>query len=967
MSNFAPHCEGCPNHGNDRFRFIGSAGREGAPYMIIGERGGTVEFNKGCPFVGPAGAFLNKLLKKAGIDRRDCYITNVVGCATESGVTPDKKELAACDSYIKSEIRAAKPEVLILMGGSALHPVFGTNVGIKNRHGAVEWSEEFSCWVVPTYHPSAALKEDGNSAEWEINFDLARAKQVKERGWKTEKPSVVTHDTTRDIISYLESIQDAEVLAVDIESNNLNPFIPEPKISCIAFATDTREGHVVWIKDIQEAALAGDQTARREMETITQTLKRVLESKQTLKVGANLQYDGVFIEKALGIQIVPPFFDTVIADRIIHNEAEEHGLKRTIIRETAIGHYEGDMKQYGTEENGYYDVPKDEIIPYAGIDGAGTLAVMESLAIKLIDMELTQVMQVNMALMRILMQIQVAGVSVDPSVVEMLETHYSDRAEATLKQILQIPEVQQMELDLRVEAHKKEVEKAERKYLRLKGNREKKVEPASVDLGREQDKLDGLIARSMDQDLPDAEKALLAKETKKQETAVKKAQKKYDGYLEGSDAEKRSLIAVGEAKEDLKQARALASDDEARVVFFERTPEEDAWKYFKVSSNQQLATLLFEKIKVRRGRASAKTGQHSVDKKVLSRVTHPIGQMLLDHRHDSKMVSTYLAKVRREIDWATHMVYPFFTVYGAVSGRVSSGFHTIPAHGHDAVLKAPYVSSYLGGVVVAADLGQVELRIAADISRDSRMVEGFNTGVDLHKVTAAQLFDVPVEEVTHDQRQRGKSVNFALIYATTEFGLVSRGNADNEEEGRHFISSFFKLYPGIKQYMKRAEKIVRQNRRIRSRLGNVRYLGLAWEEDENSAIRKGINYPIQCEAGVYSLICTIRIHRRLRKMGYASRILGMVHDSLILDTEPSETCDVINMVNEEFESANFGPFYPDHKLSVPLAIDIKVGSSMYMEDEAELPSDFDLTLDNIYAHIDEAEKGSILEELRQAA
>jgi DNA polymerase I-like protein with 3'-5' exonuclease and polymerase domains len=502
-----------------------------------------------------------------------------------------------------------------------------------------------------------------------------------------------------------------------------------------------------------------------------------------------------------------------------------------------------------------------------------------------------------MDLLEALVEAEITGVTVDTVQLEKLSEKYSEQAANYEKKFSEYEEVMRLESRLKFEELDKEVEKLRKKVSKSAASVAKakeKVENAKTEAGRKT-----------------AQKRVDAAESKRKEAATELADK-----LEEANTHKQ-----------------LAEGNDSQLQIYYGIDGNDI-ELVNMKSTQQMGVLLFDVCGVTGGKKSKKTGFPSVNEKALKAIDHPIAELVLRHRHVSKMVSNYLAGTRDKIDPKRNVVHNSFKINGAVSGRLSSGFHTIPAHGEDSILKSLYVSSTLGGFIIAADLSQIELRIAADIANDEVMIKGFNDGIDLHQLTTDRL-NQAVSANKYD-RQVGKQTNFAMIYDCSPRGLQAQGIAADEDEGSLFIKTFFSLYQGIKGYMDYMKSSVHKNKMVWSRLGRLRDLRFIYQLADWKAVKQGINFPVQSEASEYTNLVICRLFQTLREYGFTSRVLGGVHDSVILDAECHEVSKVIRLVKREFESASFAPYFPNHKLKVPITIDVKVGRNMW--DGKELKS-----------------------------
>lgn len=872
--------------------YVGHEGRKNATYMIIGERGAVDECKIQRPFVGKAGQKLDAILQKVGIRRDECFITNAVGCGHRNGVSPTKGELEQCIAYVIAQIKTIKPNMIILMGNSALYPIYNTVTGIKNLHGRIEWNDVYNCLVTSTYHPSKALRDDRGVVEWAIIKDLMRAKSYIEGEWEMSYPNVIVHDTTDSIISYLDTLENVDAFAFDTETNSLDMHTKNPKIVCFSFATTKDEGHVLWIKEMPLC----------ELHPITSRLRRLMDSDK-IKVGANLKYDNMFIKHTYAINPKPPFFDVIIAHRMLYTATDEHGLKVMSLQFTNMGGYEEDIVGYKGADDGYYSVPKEILVKYAGRDAVATWCAYQNMseAIKKkrtlsynrkgqkIITDLTGIFQLNMDIMSMLSSVEEMGIYVDIDIVNHLKNVYEHKIKEKLTEFHSYEEVRLAEILAILGGIEKEVVTLEKKIERLK----------------------------------------------KEETI------------------ERTKIKIVELKSKTSNMGQLLTSDKVRTSYFKDNPIE----HINIGSNPQMATLLFDVCDLKATKKSKKTNNPSVDEGVLKSLDHPIATIIKEYRHLSKMRNTYIANIEGNIDSYTGVIHPSFVVNGSVSGRLTSGFHTLPSRGEDFIIKSMFISSNPNGLIVAADFGQMEIRAAASIAGDKNMIEAMRAGEDLHKITAASIYNIPIEEITDEQRYVGKTINFGLIYSISPYGLINQGIAKDIEEGERFIETFFVLYPGIKRWMKHTEDVIGRIGATANPLGRFRDLRILLDQNQNKALRQGVNFPIQSIASDYALIATYKMYRWLVSTNKISRIIGMVHDSVLVDTIPDETLEVILKFKEIAESGDFSPYFPDFRFKVPLEVDFKVGYSLFLPKNLELSGNFfENPEENLTTHLEKCKK-----------
>jgi DNA polymerase-1 len=357
----------------------------------------------------------------------------------------------------------------------------------------------------------------------------------------------------------------------------------------------------------------------------------------------------------------------------------------------------------------------------------------------------------------------------------------------------------------------------------------------------------------------------------------------------------------------------------------ERQIYEVAGVEFNINSNLQLRDILFTKLHLPVLKKTS-TGP-STDATVLQELAdsgHVLPGLLMEYRELSKLENTYLNALPELVNPATGRLHTSFNQTVASTGRLSSSdpnLQNIPIRrelGRD--IRRGFVPR-TGWLLIAADYSQIELRLLAHLSRDPAFVEAFNVGGDIHRQTAAIIFDVPVENVSTEMRARAKTINFATIYGQGAHAL-SRQLKIEHAEARAFIARYFERFGGIRSYLDSMVGFAREHGYVQTIFGRRRYIPELREKNFSIRAfgeRTAANSPIQGSAADLIKIAMIRIDARLRKQGLAAKMLLQVHDELVFEAPPNEISRVEALVREEMENAA--------ELSVPLVVHIGVGAN----------------------------------------
>ncbi len=328
-----------------------------------------------------------------------------------------------------------------------------------------------------------------------------------------------------------------------------------------------------------------------------------------------------------------------------------------------------------------------------------------------------------------------------------------------------------------------------------------------------------------------------------------------------------------------------------------------------INSPKQLGELLFERLKITDKPKMTKTKQYKTDEETLTslRDKHAVVDLILEYRSLKKLLSTYVEAIPLLINPNTGRVHTTYNQAGTSTGRLSSNnpnLQNIPIRDERGKrIRKAFVAEGDDKVILAADYSQVELRIMAALSKDSSMIEAFNSGEDIHTTTAAKIFGVEISEVTSSQRRQAKSANFGIIYGISVFGLSTR-LLIGRKEASDLIDGYFAHYPKVKEYMEESVNRGRELGYSSTMFGRRKYLA-----DINApngivrgyAERNAINAPIQGSAADIIKIAMIRLHAAIKEGGFKSRLILQVHDELVLEVYKSELEEVTKIVVECME------------------------------------------------------------------
>ena len=346
---------------------------------------------------------------------------------------------------------------------------------------------------------------------------------------------------------------------------------------------------------------------------------------------------------------------------------------------------------------------------------------------------------------------------------------------------------------------------------------------------------------------------------------------------------------------------------------------------FNISSPKQLGEVLFDRLKISSKPKKTKTGQYSTSEDILAELVDEniIIKLILEYRSISKLLNTYIDSLPNQVSGKSGRIHTQYVQTVASTGRLSSinpNLQNIPIRSERGrEIRKAFIAKNKDYFILAADYSQIELRIIASISKEENMINAFKNNEDIHAATASSVFNVPISNVSREQRSNAKIVNFGIIYGVSAFGLSNQTDL-NRNESKLLIDTYYKKYPRLKEYISDQISFARNNGYVQTLLGRRRYL-----KDINSrnavvrgtAERNAINAPIQGSAADIIKIAMINIQNKLESEDYQSKMLLQVHDELVFDVFKPELNRVINMVKSEMMNA--------YKIEVPLKVDINYG------------------------------------------
>jgi DNA polymerase-1 len=376
---------------------------------------------------------------------------------------------------------------------------------------------------------------------------------------------------------------------------------------------------------------------------------------------------------------------------------------------------------------------------------------------------------------------------------------------------------------------------------------------------------------------------------------------------------------------DVKGLKEYSASLEKHLIELDANIKSVAGVPFNVDSPKQLGEVLFDHLTIDPKAKKTKTGQYATSEDILVRLekSHPIIPLILEYRQLRKLKSTYVDPLPTMTDRIDGRVHTNFMQTVTATGRLSSNnpnLQNIPIRSEKGrEIRKAFIPRDDKHVLLSADYSQIELRIIAALSKDEHMIDAFHKKFDIHTATASKVFNVPMNEVTKDQRSAAKAVNFGIIYGQSAYGLSQSLNI-SRTEAKAIIDSYFEQFSALKTYMEQAVREARDKGYVETLLQRRRYL-----PDINSANavvrgfaeRNAVNAPIQGSAADIIKMAMIRVHDEMKQHKLQSKMILQVHDELVFDVLKEEIDQMKTLVKHSMEHAV--------EVGVPIEVSLDTG------------------------------------------
>jgi len=408
-----------------------------------------------------------------------------------------------------------------------------------------------------------------------------------------------------------------------------------------------------------------------------------------------------------------------------------------------------------------------------------------------------------------------------------------------------------------------------------------------------------------------------------------------EGLLGVYETLERPMPAVLAAMEchgvriDPERLRHLSNDFSLRMADLEVQAHALAGRPFNLGSPKQIGDVLFGELGMAGGKKTA-TGVWSTDAGVLEDLAaqHALPRTLLDWRQLSKLKGTYTDNLAAAVSERTGRVHTSFALASTTTGRLSSSdpnLQNIPIRTEEGrKIRAAFIAES-GHLLISADYSQIELRLLAHIGDIAQLKRAFSNGIDIHAMTASEMFGVPVEGMPAETRRRAKAINFGIVYGISAFGLSNQLGIPQDEAGA-YIKTYFERFPGIRAYMDAMRALVRQQGYVTTLFGrrvNIPMIRSKSVAERQFAERAAINAPIQGAAADVMRRAMIRMPAALKDTGLTARMLLQVHDELVFEAPVAEADEVCRVARAVMERAA----EPAVSFSVPLLVEARAAGN----------------------------------------
>lgn len=853
--------------------------------LFIGEAPGKHEDTQGKPFVGGSGGLLRKTIASATSLRETDYgFSNIVSCRPPRNRPPNNTEVQSCSPKLLREIAARKPELVVVLGNTALQFLTGQS-GITMLNGRLLKCirPEFpDLKVLACLHPAYVLRFDHEIDKFYTSIQTAG--KVLD-GTHVPLPGEGKYEVMTDIDAidkrFRYIAREKPFTTFDTESGGLSPFQTKwPHLLCFSFSHKENYGFVIPFDHADAPkAFREDGPVRRRLITI---LRNFFTNPDIQKGAQNEKHDRNHVRKAIGVKPVR-VWDSMMFHYVQDENRGTHGLDKLAFSYTGMGGYDKPLEDYKAKHpeadpdkgGSYANVPGTLLFPYGAMDADVTRRAIVALRKEKEWVENKRIQRLAKHFYPLLSDTLAScewnGAKIDSAVVESLHKKYTRELKAIDEKIQADPKVRKFVSD-RLEAQPK----AEDWF-----NAESWQQLGKILFGYY-----GLRPLELN------------------DSGLDKIKHRLEHRL--SEFNKRPGKKIGADRPDFTQ-------------LVDEAIQNKEWDLFSTK-----ADVLQE----------------------YQRMQNPLVDLILQYRGIATLLGTFVEPLQTKLD-ARGRVHGTYLLHGTVTARLSSrdpNLQNIPNKGGGRV-KRCYVSRFgRNGVILQADYSQIELRIAACLFKEPTMIDAYIRGDDLHTLTAlaisklsAKQFKKLSKDVAKGWRTRAKRVNFGVLYGGGPQALVSTLAKDGVfisfKEAEELIDAYFEARPALKRNMDKLMEKVKKLGYLESFTGHRRRVPEVFSEDEKTvarALRQSVNFPVQCGAAQMTNMAMVLIAKRMRELGMRSKMILNVHDSIVFDAHVDEVIALAQLAKDVMEnlptlSAEVLPGLDWSWLTVPIVADLEIG------------------------------------------
>lgn len=949
-----------------------------AKIMIVGEAPGQDEDKRGVPFIGPSGKLLSTVLAELGIPREDVYITNSVKCATaEENQKPSKREIGLCRAYLIDEIARVNPNVICTLGATALESVT-KRTGISKLKNTILFSKEFTCKVVPTWHPAYVLRNPSAYDELKAGLVLAIEESASKKIVERNKIPTRHLDAKKpeQIDKVLSALESSDSFVFDLETTSLD--IRISKIITIALSWKVGTGVT-----IKWSRLSDEQMLR---------LRALLVSPKHVKGGHHVSYDIEVLMKN-GIPVAPPVFDCLNAISLLNENLKDKGLDTLVLQYLDLGEYWAPLDEYKKQyikdnrvEKGTFSydlIPYPMLAEYAQCDADATFRLMKIFKKQLKEVGLMDFYdKYTLPTMWNIIQMEYRGIKVDREKLRGLVDEYGKKVKEAEKTIKKNPTVAKYnkikfarEKNALIEKWSSSKTLSSRfpevdSYIKTRGSAfSGGFNPGSVSQLREilydvlklrpvkitdskQNSTDeetlNIYANEYDVQL--AKDILVFRRMSKfKSTYVDSiyAKSAVNGRIHPSYMQHRTVTGrlcvsgdtILETTAGPIRIADLALEDMPDVKI------ETHWgRYRQIINRYFKGDDLMFRVTTESGNSIVCTPGHQLltpcgwrclgdlnkGYEVYVRMPNNIVRENDEFQPftTSRIVSIKPVGIQGVWDIEVEEDHSYIA-HGFANHNSSNNpnFQNIPRDAKD--FKSCFLADK-GMVFVKGDLAQAEFRCWAHYSNDTAMIKDIEAGLDIHRRTASEVFGVSEEEITKEQRTVAKATVFGLMYGRGTNAIAKQFGMD-KEQAAEIKEVFFNRYPIAASWLDDIVRYAKQNKQVVTWMGRVRRLPEIDSMEEQAraeAERQAKNSPIQGLASDMNNHFMARTLRVTKKNNIKCYPAATIHDANVLQVAPVNVTKLVKIMKHVLKTA-----FPEFRCEMKL--DFEVGETLGTMEELD--------------------------------